>query len=215
MQRIRTKLFLAAGLLALAAPAHAGIIPNGNYPGSGSGGTALSTVTNSSFINVDQVGKIFTSATAPAVIDTVYTDTPNSTVNAYLVPETVTNSTGQRLTSLTLELGTGTGTSFVLAPAGSQLQFLANNPPPTSSNLGNGVGGGTQTLTYSGGTGVAPGHTGNFLYGLDVPDVAGGHFTLREIATFTPLPVPEPSSVVLAGLGGLGLLGLALRRRSR
>lgn len=218
MQRIGAKLFLAAGLVASAAAAHAGMIPDGTYHAvSGGAGTATAQIINGNFINLNVTSKNFTSSTTmpPGAIDIVFPVTNNSAVNTYVTTEGITNNVpGKVITGYTVELGSGTGANFTLAPSGGSLQF-DRNPPPSSSQ-GPGTGAGTQTLTFAP-VFIPTGGTATFVFGLDVPDLAGlnPHFTLREIATFAPLSVPEPSSVVMAGLGGLGLIGFALRRRSR
>ena len=68
----------------------------------------------------------------------------------------------------------------------------------------------TATLVEaSGGAGV-PSGSGMSMFGNYVTS-GPGTFVLRE----TPISVPEPSSVILAAVGCIGLIGLGWRRRQR
>jgi hypothetical protein len=66
-----------------------------------------------------------------------------------------------------------------------------------------------------------PKQIGNNIYTVtakfvDVPTIqSSGPVQGSLTATVTATPIPEPSTVVMAGLGGLGLLGTAVRRRGK
>jgi hypothetical protein len=55
----------------------------------------------------------------------------------------------------------------------------------------------------------SPGFAGYFRFAVDVPDGITS-FTIRQ----SPVPVPEPSAVVLASLGILVLIGCYRRKRN-
>ena len=143
-------------------------------------------------------------------IDLVFTVTPSDGVTEYKVTEFVDNNTGIGWSSYKMQLGSGTGTSFVAATSGA-LDFDAPfyDAAPTSPALPT-VATSPFELTFSGGsqgTGASP-----YTFRLDVPDLAtvGGPatFTLRQI----PTPIPEPGTFAIAALG---LIGLVARRWSR
>ena len=143
-------------------------------------------------------------------IDLVFAVTPSDGVTEYKVTEFVDNNTGIGWSSYKMQLGSGTGTSFVAATTGA-LDFDAPSydAPPTSSALP-AVTTSPYQLTFSGGSQGTGAST--YTFRLDIPDLAttGGPatFTLRQIST----AVPEPGTLAIAALG---LIGLIVRRWSR
>jgi hypothetical protein len=87
------------------------------------------------------------------------------------------------------------------------------NLPGSYSNAGGGDPGALGSGTYIGliRTGVSNGPTGNGTY-----NIVGGN-SLVDPGVFIPFaePHPEPSTFVLAGLGAVGMLFAARRRRKR
>lgn len=65
------------------------------------------------------------------------------------------------------------------------------------------------TLWFSAGTPVDIGDSLNYTYSIDFSGTLGFQFCTQMIPWFTP--VPEPSSFVLAGLGGLAMLAMFWR----
>jgi hypothetical protein len=141
-------------------------------------------------------------------IDIEFTVSPSGGVTEYRVHEFVDNNTGLPWIGYRMQLGFGTGAAFVLAPPGSGLDFDAPlyDPPPTSTAM-------VPTLLSPNEIAFSGFHAaGAQIYEvrIDVPDlsVTGfGSFTLRQI----PIPIPEPGSLVLAGLAAIGWL--SYRRR--
>jgi hypothetical protein len=87
--------------------------------------------------------------------------------------------------------------------------------PGTYSNAGGGVPSGPGTGTYLGliGDQVSNGPTGNGTYNLQGNDPTSNPGIFYQFSTQTIQPqVPEPGTIVLAGLGALGL-ALAWKRR--
>jgi hypothetical protein len=143
-------------------------------------------------------------------IDLVFTVTPSDGVTEYKVTEFVDNNSGISWSRYKMQLGSGTGSSFVAATSGA-LDFDAPSydAAPTSVSLP-AVTTSPFELTFSGGsqgTGASP-----YTFRLDVPDLAtvGGPatFTLRQI----PTAIPEPGTFAISALG---LIGLIARRWSR
>lgn len=82
----------------------------------------------------------------------------------------------------------------------------------------------TATLTYTSDviTSLLPPSAMNFSFtnvtpGLSIVGLPGfetiGSFTASGSGTFSASPVPEPSTMAIAGLGALGFIGYGLRRR--
>jgi hypothetical protein len=145
-------------------------------------------------------------------IDIEFHVAPSQGVTEYQVFESVDNATGVNWNRYNMSLGFGVGAAFVPSPPGDGLDFDFPNfdTPPTSSAFPN-VALGEDNLTFSGG--IQGSAAEMFTFRVDVPDlestvVPGGVFTLRQ----TPVPVPEPSAIVLASIA---IVGLVTCRRCR
>jgi hypothetical protein len=207
-----------AAVAGLTAAAPAAIInPSPTVVGNGNGSVSTITitgapgndnVTTSSNPNVQINGKNFTSI---GPIDIVFTTTDSLLTSEYLVAEGVTNSTGVAWSGFVIELGFGSGGSFVpsLAGDGLDFDFPTYDPLPSAGASFSSVLLAEDALTFSSGL-VPSGNAIAFNFSIDVPDgMAGDTFTLRQ----TPIPVPEPAAIGLLGLGAAALL--LCRRRSR
>ena len=82
---------------------------------------------------------------------------------------------------------------------GGPLTYFTNINPPETKGVANFIGG------------LAP-DGGSTYFGLENPPVMGGAPPAGPPGT-GPGPIPEPSSLVLASVGGVGLLGYRWRRR--
>lgn len=142
----------------------------------------------------------------------------------YFFTTNVVNNTGIEWADFHFQLGFGTGDDFVPAAAGIGLDFDTpdGDPAPSSSAfpildyLPTLLEWSGATVTYVGGPGGAPVST-TFSFSIDIPDgLAAIHpdgvnsFTLRSFPTAHS--VPEPVAGLLIGVG---LAGMALRRRRR
>ncbi len=145
-------------------------------------------------------------------IDIVFTVIPTASVTEYAVTEFVDNNTGLPWVGYDMFLGFGTGAGFVLSAPGDGLDFdfPTYDTPPSSTAFPVVAAPDPGTLLFSGGvhgSGAQP-----YTFRIDVPDVSPvgtlGTFTLRQI----PVPIPEPSALVLAGLS---VVALAAYRRHR
>ncbi len=216
----------AAALCAVAVDARGGVISDlalADVNVSGSGGTvsAFTSVTTPVLgVNNDDTSFISPStititeafvAAAPAFIDLEISVTNSGGVTEYFATKNVTNLLNQAAPGFTIQLGTGTGSNFVLATAGSGLDFDAPNftPAPASASFSSIVTTANQ-ITVSGGVLQAnAGNVSNVTFSVDVPDgLPNGMFTIREFLT---APIPEPSALALLGLPSLAFL----RRRRR
>jgi hypothetical protein len=212
MIRIKRLEFLGAlvviAALSASRPAAASLITasTSGYTGSGTAGNASASITNiPGVINLDVNTKNVTSA---GYIDLSFPTTSTGTTNDYFVSDGVSNNIpGKAITTYTVELGTGTGSSFVPYSSGTHptfsSTFATTGPPGYTATMT------PYTLTYSGGQ-IAPGLSGNFSFGLSIPNLTNGtRFTLRELVAAVTY-VPEPNSMALLGIGMSGFF--ALRR---
>jgi PEP-CTERM motif len=142
-------------------------------------------------------------------IDIEFTVAPSGGLTTeYRVEEFVDNNTGLPWTSYRIDLGFGTGLGFVPAAGAFGLDFDAPlfTPGPTSTAMAISTTSDDE-LVFSGfhGSGAQ-----QYSFRIDVPDLSAiggfGTFTLRQ----TPVPIPEPGTLVLAGLT---LAALACFRR--
>jgi hypothetical protein len=140
--------------------------------------------------------------------------TLNPGTTEYFVTNTITNNTSVSWSSLSLQLGTGfyNGTTDTFNPITSGTLTFDSPlyaPAPTSDTFTS-VTTTPYNLMWSGGAGLAPGQSATITFSIDVPNNSGPTFTVRGTAA-----VPEPSTFVLLGMGAIGLLAFAWRRRKR
>jgi hypothetical protein len=109
------------------------------------------------------------------------------------------------------------GTSFSFVPPGPTVGnpptgdwFVASVVAPTFQVSGPWAGFYEGTLFFSGGTPIGIGADMDFLYSINFSDFTSFSFTQEMIPNI--VAVPEPSALVLAGMGGL-MLALRLRRK--
>jgi hypothetical protein len=145
-------------------------------------------------------------------IDIEFHVDPSQGVTEYQVFESVDNNTGVNWNQYKMSLGFGTGAAFVPSPSGDGLDFDSPDfdTPPASSAFAL-VALGEDNLTYM--NGVQSTGSETYQFRVDVPDLvsaagAGGVFTLRQ----TPIPVPEPTSLLLTSIAALGLTAGRRRR---
>lgn len=130
-------------------------------------------------------------------IDIEFTVRPSIGTTEYRVVEFVDNNTGVPWSSYTVQLGFGTGGAFAPSGGAFGLDFDTGfpDPPPTSTAMA--------ITTHTPDTLVFTGFHGlgaqQYNFRIDVPDfpIPGPTtFTLRQM----PTPIPEPGTLVLAGL---------------
>lgn len=153
---------------------------------------------------------IFFNTLGPMQVEFATNDSGGTT--EYRFTQTFINNTGQGWTGFVFELGFGLGASFVPSGAADGVDFDWPNvdPAPTASLFPT-LSHQSDRIEWSGGTVPSIGVL-TFTFAIDVADGLaafnpGGvnHFTLRQ----TPIvatPVPEPSSLLLLGVGILALV---------
>ena len=205
MQRFGLTLITIGLSLIPAVTTRAGTILDSTYTGSSPGGstTSASTLTfQPNNFDTTQAGpniiavSTTLSGSLPALVDIAFPITAPQGTTEYYVTDTITNSTNTTWRSFDFLLGSGTGANFVLG--NTQVNFDAQDklPVPTSNTFSTlGLFQATH-LAWSGGT-VPAGQTVVFTFSIDMPDQTATTFTLRQQT------VPEPSSLVLAGIGAL------------
>jgi hypothetical protein len=197
---------LGAILLALGTgAARAGIISGTTVGGPGGAGVGVTTTVapnndNVAAMNANTIilGQLFTSI---APIDTVFAVTASTGTTEYLASIVTVNTTGVPWSDFHFQL---------IPTTANGLDFdFPDHDPVSSSTAFTSLVQGQDTIDWSGGSVGSPGVAVQSL-SIDVPDVAGGTFTLRAVPT-----VPEPSTAVIVGSGLLSLFGYGWWRRNR
>ena len=222
--RIRLRLAILAGLvLTGTGTANAGILlgsPLNGTVGSGVASASALTTTPNNYPSATTPNNLTTSvtlSTAASPLDLVIAGTNSGGTTQYTATASLVNSTGAPITSFSFQFGTGTGAGFVqFAPTG--ISFFATPPTATSPAFPTAVQS-AESLTFSGNS-LANGGVTSFSFGFAVADVAGTvgtpfTFTLRETPNASFASVPEPSSLVMLAMGGIGLGVATLRKRRR
>ena len=144
-------------------------------------------------------------------VDLVFDVIDTGGVTEYLVVEGVSNSTGIAWSFYRIELGFGHGADFVKSTAGDGLDFDApdyNSLVDFTTFFSTATVISEDEIVATGGIMPSPGYSWpHFRFHVDVPDGITS-FTLRQ----SPIPVPEPSAGLLAGMGLMA--GLRLHRGS-
>jgi hypothetical protein len=211
----------AACLLAWAAAgAHAGVITSVStlsLPGASTGtigplgatpapnndndvGASPNTVPYSLFLN------------SPGALEVEFVTAASGGSTEYRFTQTFVNNSGLAWTGFVFELGYGVGSDFV--PAGMQeldFDWPGADPTPTSTAFTNFIYN-SDRIEWLNGSVPSIGLVG-FTFAIDIPDIAGNRFTLRQTPVVASQTVPEPTSLLL--FGGAILALLSQRRGSR
>jgi hypothetical protein len=142
-------------------------------------------------------------------VDLEFTVVPSGGVTEYVMTEGVSNGTGIGWSGYRLELGYGVGSAFSPSPSGDDLDFDAPdfNSGTDFSTFFSTVTETEDVITASGGFFPIGGYSlPPFVFSIDVPDGISA-FTIRQV----PIPVPEPSTLLIAGIAALSLI-VTIRR---
>jgi hypothetical protein len=214
--RFALLLALLATLVAIA-PASAGTIVSANpASGPGVGLVAVPTIVTTSPSNDNEAGPgsnnisiVVKRFDANGYIDIEFNTSASTATTEYLIFEAVDNNTGVPWAAYTMQLGFGTGANFSQSAAGDGLDFDApqfDGGVPISTALPL-VATGEDLLIFGGGVHSAGLQT--YQVRIDVPNFIGRPqtFTLRQ----TPVPVPEPATLAMAGLAMIGAVCVGRR----
>ncbi len=134
-------------------------------------------------------------------VDLEFTVVPSGGTTEYFMEEGVDNGTGIDWSGYRLELGFGVGADFVPSTSGDGLDFdfPDQNSGADFTTFFSTLTENEDELIASGGLFPAGAFTTPpFFFSVDVPDGITA-FTIRQ----QPIPVPEPASIALLGLGAV------------
>ena len=164
---------------------------------------------------------------AVAPIDTQLSVLPSGGTTEYFLAQTVVNQTNSTWNGFSFSIGFGSGGNFVppeliLVPPGFAIPVFdfngsTSDPQPTSSKFTQLIGDGSFRIDWSGGL-VAPGESIDFTFSVDVADDQEGNnfydfFTIRQTPIAEPIPEPDSTLGLVAGLSILGWRLNAKRKR--
>jgi hypothetical protein len=136
-------------------------------------------------------------------VDIEFTVTNSGGVTEYHFQEGVHNGTGIPWTDYHMQLGFGMGTAFTPSPAGDGLDFdFPEQTSPVSMGPFTTIVVAEDSIDAYNGVVPPLMYVGYLHFHIDVPDGITA-FTIRQYPT---IDVPEPSSLLLAGISVLGLL---------
>jgi len=226
--RLRHTTFVAASAAAVlllslvASPVHADteILQYGGQPGTinatGNGTTGVTTlVASATEVSISDLGGVGVTITAYLTLNATSTNTATNTggviSQTYSGSFSITqNANGSGTNYLS---GNFTGLTLGIASSGGGTGTLQSSDPPYTLSL---------TSNYSPALLLSPPSAATFTFtgiqpGLGLvgtgADTTIGTFTASSSGTFSASAVPEPSSMAIAGLGALGMIGYGLRRR--
>jgi PEP-CTERM motif len=240
LRRLVSPIAVMAGILILgvATPARAGLdiwVSTVNNPPvaadlvtSVASGTGFQSVTynNTSFGGVWGISALATSSNSPGTSTTGFLAGSNVTLtNNDTVSHTIYISLGD--VGFTMPVGgvnvdSHIANTVIINGAGNLEHFQSFVNESNAQNATSGNPSGDQTPSIVGPTSAASdvfysiaaltspfGITETFAITLD----GGSQINFASNTTLTPATVPEPSSLVLGGIGALGMIGYGLRRR--
>jgi len=153
-------------------------------------------------------------ANVGSLVGTIFTDTPDDptlTLGSSVNNDTSGSWIGYQVNVIMAQTFSFSGTPTVNNPPFGDW-FLAGEVAPTLQVTGPHTGDYEGTIYYSAGTLVGIGGELDFSYAISFSSSTDYAFTQEMIPMFAP--VPEPGTVALLAMGGLGL-ALHLRRNSR
>jgi hypothetical protein len=126
----------------------------------------------------------------------------------------------------TLNLASSGTATFVNSNQGDSMTYQSFLNTSNTSTFGAGTSSASATLTSGGGSGsqatptsnvTVTGRSGDYAMSskttITIVSLGNSQIDTTGGATATAVTVPEPSTLAIAGLGGLGMLGFGLRRR--
>jgi len=200
-----------------ASPAWAGTIQSANLPASGPGMGNVEVpvifTANPNAVDDNNIDINFKRFDHVGYIDIEFDIANSGGTTTYRVVEAVDNNAGPPPNPIVpwigyrVELGFGVGSAFTLATAADGLSFNTTETTMSAAFADHAFDTDAVVLTYS--NGLHASGQQSYEFRVNVPDnLLDNRFTLRQ----TPVPIPEPGSLVLCGLA-VYLCGGFVRRR--